>query len=356
MRKIVTIVGARPQFIKAAALSRVLRANGLEEILVHTGQHYDRELSELFFEELDIPRPNHHLDVGSGTHGAQTGAMLQRLEPIIAAESPDWVLVYGDTNSTLAGALAAAKLNRAVAHVEAGLRSFNRAMPEEINRVLTDHVSSLLFCPTSTAVKNLAREGITTGVHHVGDVMKDVAVHMAQRAENRSRFSGDPQAVERSFILVTIHRAENTDAPERMRAIVEALESLAEEMTVLFPVHPRTRARMDASGLKLAKVRTLEPLGPLDMAFLERRAAVIVTDSGGVQKEAYFHGTPCVTVRTETEWVETVESGWNRLASPDRSRGIVDAVHLARASRPTAEIADYGTGSAAMRIASILAA
>jgi UDP-GlcNAc3NAcA epimerase len=355
VKKIVTVVGARPQLVKAAALSRALRADArAPEVLVHTGQHYDPRLSDAFFRELDLSPPAHHLGVGSGTHAEQTGAMLRGIERVILEERPSVVLVYGDTNSTLAGALAAAKLRVPIAHVEAGLRSFNRSMPEEINRILTDHVSAALFCPTRTAVANLAAEGIHAGVHHVGDVMLDIALDAGRRSESESRFRHDAELRGGEFVLATVHRPENTDDPARLEAIARALVAMSAEVRVVFPVHPRTRARLDALRVDLSPVRRIEPVGLIDMAFLERHASVIVTDSGGVQKEAYFHRRPCVTLRTESEWVETIEAGWNRLATPGDAEAIVATVRAARGSRPTRTITDYGDGGAAARIAGLL--
>ncbi len=348
--KVLTVVGARPQFIKAAPVSRELRQVATE-VLVHTGQHFDANMSDVFFEELGIPKPDYHLGIGGGSHGAMTGAMLASLEAVIQQEKPDWVMVYGDTNSTLAGGLAAAKLHVPVAHVEAGLRSFNRQMPEEINRVLTDHLSTLLFAPTETAVRHLANEGITRGVHQAGDVMLDATRLFLDRAEaNRSRFdmldldSG-------SYVLATVHRAENTDDPARLREILGAFGALAEP--IVMPLHPRTRKQLDAFGLDLpGNVRAIDPVGYLDMLLLESRAKVILTDSGGVQKEACFLEVPCVTLRDETEWTETVEAGWNTLAGADAERIRTALSEVRRPSRP---LAAFGDGRASRRIASILA-
>lgn len=353
MRKITTIVGARPQFIKAAALSWAFRRHGgFSESLVHTGQHYDPDLSDVFFRELDIPAPRHHLNVGSGAHGAMTGEMLKRIEEVLLADRPDAVLVYGDTNSTLAGALAAAKLQLPFAHVEAGLRSFNRAMPEELNRVVTDHLSRWLFCPTRVAVQHLAREGIERGVSMVGDVMHDVAKQVAERARTHSTFAGT--RAPKSFVLATIHRAENTDDPARLGNVVWALEQLAARVDVLLPLHPRTKKALTTAGISTSRLTVLDPVGLVDMTWLEANARLIVTDSGGVQKEAYFQRTPCLTLRTETEWVETVEAGWNTLADPrDRQlleRGLAEATQ----DRARHEIPDYGTGEAAATIVGIL--
>ena len=323
--KVVSVVGARPQFIKSAPMSRVLRRRHCQ-VLVHTGQHYDRELSAVFFDELDIPAPDYYLGVGSGPHGAQTGAMLQAIERVLISESPDWTLVYGDTNSTVAGALAAAKLHIPVAHVEAGLRSYNRRMPEEINRVVTDHVSDLLLCPSDTAARNLQAEGIARGVHVVGDVMVEALASAAEAARQRSEVLGSLRLSERAYLLVTVHRAENTDDPARLQSIVAALKSLAEP--VVWPVHPRTRKALQALGCAPGQsphLHLVEPLGYLDMVRLEESARMILTDSGGIQKEAYWLGVPCLTLRDETEWVETVEAGWNRVVGVDPER-IVDAV------------------------------
>ncbi len=339
---IVTIVGARPQFIKAAAVSRVLRVRH-REALVHTGQHYDANMSAVFFDELGIPPPDVNLAVGSASHGAQTGAMLAKIEEVLLAERPDWVLVYGDTNSTLAGALAATKLHIPVAHVEAGLRSFNRAMPEEINRVLTDHVSDLLLCPSETAVENLAREGITRGVTLVGDVMADALRLAAERADDSVLASSGVQPGD--YALATVHRAENTDDPLRLQGILTSLTLL--DMPVVFPVHPRARRAIAALGwTPPAQVRLIEPVGYLGMVALMRGARAILTDSGGVQKEAYWLGIPCVTLRDETEWVETVTHGWNTLAGADPER-IVAAARQPRPATPRPPL--YGDGYAAER-------
>ncbi len=330
--KILTVIGARPQFIKAFIISRQLRRHHTE-ILVHTGQHYDYEMSQVFFDQLEIPAPDVNLNVGSGNHGAQTGAMLAGIEEIILREKPDWMLVYGDTNSTLAGALAAAKLHIPVAHVEAGLRSFNRRMPEELNRVLTDHISDLLFCPTDTAVSNLAAEGITRGVYQVGDVMHEALLFARDRASSTSCILQSLGLVPGGYLLATVHRAENTDATKRLAGIVEALN--AAESTVILPVHPRTRKILGAAGLGdfNRHVRMIDPVSYLDMVTLEQNAKVILTDSGGVQKEAFWLGVPCVTLRNETEWVETVHLGWNKLAGAD-PQAIIQAVQEFQANLP----------------------
>jgi UDP-N-acetylglucosamine 2-epimerase len=324
--KIVTIVGARPQFIKAAPVSRAIRDHNedeknprITEVLVHTGQHYDHGMSQIFFDELDISEPNLNLGVGSGTHGWQTGQMLVRIEEVLLTEKPDFVVVYGDTNSTLAGALAAVKLRIPVAHVEAGLRSFNREMPEEHNRVVTDHCSDLLFCPTQRAVDNLAREGVTNGVHLVGDTMYDAVLQCAAIAQKRSTILEDLNLEPKTYLLTTIHRPYNTDIPENLQNILSAFAEIGE--VIVFPVHPRTRKKIakleDRFLHDLTNIKMIEPVGYLDMLVLEENARLILTDSGGMQKEAYFFGVPCITLRPETEWLETVEVGWNVLAGSD---------------------------------------
>lgn len=353
--KVVSVVGARPQFIKAATVSRMLRESSSSEVLLHTGQHYDYGLSEVFFDELDIPVPAHDLGVGSGPHGQQTGRMLEAVERVLMDEQPDGVLVYGDTNSTLAGALAAVKLHLPVAHVEAGLRSFNRKMPEEINRVLTDHASNLLFAPTDTAVENLLEEGIGEDrIRQVGDVMYDAALFFAERADRTSSILEDLGLEEESYLLATVHRAENTDDPDRLRAVFRGLTAIADEVPVVLPLHPRTRSALaDVGELRRAResLRLIDPVSYLDMVMLEKNAALIVTDSGGVQKEAYFQGVPCLTVRDETEWVELVELGWNRLAPPRSAAQVEAAIReslSAEGGRSGAE--PYGSGDSARRI------
>ena len=347
--KVLTVVGARPQFIKAAAVSRGLRVEHTE-VLVHTGQHYDRSLSQVFFEELDIPEPDYNLGVGSASHGVQTGAILAKLDDLLLEECPDCVLVYGDTNSTLAGALAAAKLHIPVAHVEAGLRSFNRAMPEEINRVLTDHVSDWLFCPTETAVHNLAAEGITEGVHNVGDVMYDAMLHNVEIAARRSRILSDLCLEPKRYLLVTVHRPRNTDNLDNLRSILEALNRLGE--AIVLPAHPRTRAAIRRTDTVLrSHVQLTEPVGYLDMLILEKNARLILTDSGGVQKEAYFHKVPCITLREETEWTETVRAGWNTVVGADTA-AILAAAQSERAIEGSPDV--FGDGRASERIIDIL--
>jgi len=353
--KVVTVIGARPQFIKAAVVSRAFREYfpNVTEIIVHTGQHYDANMSDVFFEELDIPFPNHHLGIGGGTHGQNTGRMIERIEALLTDMSPDWVLVYGDTDSTLAGALAASKLHIPVAHVEAGLRSFNRRMPEEINRVLTDHLSEILLTPTEAADLNLAREGIQkSAVRRVGDVMYDAAIYYAKRARERSTVLQNFQLEPKSYVLATAHRAENTDDPTRLSGIVQGLS--ASPLPVIWPLHPRTRKRLAAFEIDLPRnLNPIEPVGYLDMVSLESNAALIATDSGGVQKEAYFHGVPCITLREETEWVETVESGWNRLVGADAES--IGAALQEREVPKTTQSALYGDGRAGVSIVNILA-
>ncbi|CVK33934.1 non-hydrolyzing UDP-N-acetylglucosamine 2-epimerase [Methanoculleus bourgensis] len=321
--KILSVVGARPQFVKCAPVSRELRKVH-EEILVHTGQHYDYLLSEVFFRDLGIPAPDYHLDIGSGSHGVQTGRMLAAVEEVIAKEEPDLVLVYGDTNSTLAGALAAAKVHVPVAHVEAGLRSFDRRMPEEVNRVLTDHCSDILFCPTATAVANLAAEGVTAGVHLTGDVMVDALQQNLPLAKERSTALIDLGLSPKGYFLATVHRASNTDDPAALRAIMDAFARL--DAPVVFPVHPRTRKKFAEYGIApAANVSVVEPLPYFDMLALLSGARAVLTDSGGVQKEAYILEVPCVTLRENTEWVETLEDGWNVLVGADADRIVAEA-------------------------------
>jgi len=348
--KVASVVGARPQFIKAAPVSAALRKQH-QEVLIHTGQHYDDEMSATFFRSLHIPEPDYNLGVGSGPHGEQTGKMLLEVERVLKEEAPDFTLVYGDTNSTLAAALAAAKLHIPVAHVEAGLRSHNRHMPEEINRVVADHLSTLLFCPTQTAVEQLAAEGIHAGVHLVGDVMYDVALATAQEARQRDaiRRLG---LTKKGYLLCTVHRPQNTDDPTNLKAILAALAGCGR--TVVFPVHPRTKKAFEASGLLHDMRETLvltEPLDYLDFQCLLIEAAKVLTDSGGVQKEAYFFGVPCITLRDETEWIETVEDGWNVLVGADREE-ILRAI--AEFNPSGTQNKSFGDGRAAERIVDVL--
>lgn len=357
--KICTIVGARPQFIKASAVSHVIDATDeIEEILVHTGQHYDANMSDVFFEELKLRRPNYNLDIGGGPHGQMTGQQLIRIEEVLIDEQPDVVLVYGDTNSTLAGALAAAKLHVPVAHVEAGLRSFNRRMPEEINRILTDHVSEWLFAPTQFAMDMLENEGLgDRKLHLVGDVMYDVALEIAASRAQRN----NPRAVlgldDAPMVLATIHRQENTDDPARLEEIFGALIELTDRYTVVIPLHPRLKgARKDTidalSGA--ARLHFTDPLGFGLLADLVADADLVVTDSGGLQKEAFFHRTKCVTVRDETEWQELVENGWNRLPTSIARPAILEAVELQMAANPAEGFEPYGDGASARKIVGLL--
>lgn len=353
--KIATIVGARPQFIKAAPVSKALTEAGHTEFLIHTGQHYDYGMSQVFFDELGLPQPDVNLGIGSGLHGRQTGQMLMVIEEQLLARKPDWLLVYGDTNSTLAGALAAVKLHIPVAHVEAGLRSFNREMPEEHNRVLTDHCSDLLFCPTETAVEHLNREGIRQGAHLTGDVMYDAVLHFARIAQSRFPLLQNLNVRPKQYFLATIHRPYNTDNPVHLAEILQALASL--DHPVIFPVHPRTQAAINK--LKSDRptidsdnnIKFIEPVSYLDMLLLEENARLIITDSGGVQKEAFFFGVPCVTLRPETEWVETVKSGWNKLVSIDQAQ-IQAATSVGNwpLEKPPAL---FGDGQASAKIAAI---
>ena len=357
--KIVAIVGARPQFIKAAAVSRALKATpGIEEVLVHTGQHYDDNMSRVFFQELELPEPSYDLAIGSGAHGEQTGRMLEAIERVLVTEKPDWALVYGDTNSTLAGALAAAKLHVPVAHVEAGLRSFDRRMPEEVNRVLTDHASDVLFAPTATAVANLRREGFDEArIRLVGDVMYDAVLHYGKGIDGTSTILKELGLKPKSYILATVHRADNTDDPDRLRAIFDGLGKVAAEIPVVLPLHPRTRAalkRYEMADQAPRGLHLIDPVGYLDMLRLESDAKLIATDSGGVQKEAFFCRVPCVTLRNETEWTELVDTGWNRLAPPTSSEAVAAAL-LGAADPPGTAPADlFGGGHASEHIAQTL--
>lgn len=357
--KIVTVVGARPQFIKAAALSHVLRSrDDLQEVIIHTGQHFDPGMSAVFFDQLGIPAPDVSLDIHSLPHGAMTGRMTEGIEQYLLSDGADLVLVYGDTNSTLAGALAAAKLHIPVAHVEAGLRSFNRRMPEELNRVVTDHLSDLLFAPTPAAVENLAAEGISgEQVVLTGDVMFDCAIRFGDVARRESDVLNRFEVVEGGYVLCTVHRAENTGDKQAMAALIDALQKVAATIPVVMPMHPRTAKLMQQDGLNFAGINGLklvEPVGYLDMVRLEQGSALILTDSGGVQKEAYFHRVPCITLRTETEWVELVDAGWNEIC-PLHLGGQVIADRVGeRTGSSGKDISLYGDGRAAERIANAL--
>jgi len=349
--KIVSIVGARPQFIKCAPLSREIRKHH-QEILVHTGQHYDPEMSAIFFDELSLPHPDYHLGVGSGSHGTQTGAILAGTEQVLITEDPDLVVVYGDTNSTLAGALAAAKLHIPVAHVEAGLRSFDRSMPEEINRVVADHLSTLLFSPTKKSVDNLQAEGITEGVHQVGDVMKDALEFNRRTAAARSEIIEQTGISKGRYLALTVHRPSNTNSRDHLSEIIGALAE--SDMAVVFPIHPRTRKYLEEYGIfrhMPENILCIDPVGYLDMLQLMTHAHKILTDSGGVQKEAYLLGIPCITLRETTEWIETVEEGWNVLVGADRVK-IRDAIVSFSPHKPRRDV--FGPSGASGRISRIL--
>jgi UDP-N-acetylglucosamine 2-epimerase (non-hydrolysing) len=349
--KILSVIGARPQFIKAAPLSRILRKKHTE-VLVHTGQHYDPEMSDVFFKELNIPEPDYNLGIGSGLHGEQTGKMLTEIEKLLIKEEPNLVLVYGDTNSTLAGALAASKLHIKVAHVESGLRSFDKSMPEEINRILTDHVSDLLFCPTKTAVANLKNEGIRNGIHNVGDVMMDALQYNIKIAEKKSTILDDMDLSSKDFMVATVHRASNTDDIENLSSIVEAFCSVDEN--IVLPIHPRTEKYLKQYGLwdKLCgHIMVTSPVGYIDMLELMANSKKILTDSGGVQKEAYMLGIPCITMRENTEWVETVNDGWNVLVGADHEQ-IVDAINEFEGADVRGDV--FGCGDACEKITEMI--
>lgn len=357
--KIVAVIGARPQFIKASAVSRAFKeSSGFKDLLVHTGQHFDANMSNVFFDELGIPRPDYNLGIHGGGHGAQTGRMLEALEEVLKKERPCQVIVYGDTNSTLAGALAASKLHIPVAHVEAGLRSFNRRMPEEINRVMTDHVSDLLLAPTEASVVNLRNEGLTGDkVCQVGDVMYDVALFYGEKAEAISQILRKLGLDSGGYVLATIHRAENTDDPLRLKAIFEGLCEISQDLPVVVPLHPRTRKSLFGLGWALpvtgSKMKIIDPVGYLDMVKLEKNACVIVTDSGGVQKEAFFHRVPCVTLRGETEWVELVALGWNLLVPPKSAAVVAEGVREGLVLKGE-DSNCYGDGNAAQKIVDLM--
>jgi UDP-GlcNAc3NAcA epimerase len=379
--KITTIIGARPQFIKAAPVSRAISEHdSLTEVIVHTGQHFDADMSDVFFKELNIPKPDYNLCINSFSHGAMTGRMIEKIEEILIKEKPDWVLVYGDTNSTLAGALAAVKLHIPIAHIEAGLRSFNRKMPEEHNRVLTDHCSDLLFCPSQTAVQNLQKEGFSNITNdgkllgrrffenalsafsfqlaplviNVGDTMYDAALQFSEIARSKSTILEDLGIKPKEYLLATVHRPYNTDIPGNLQNILSAFLEINEP--IIFPVHPRTKQRLEdlkstsVAFVKDSKLRCISPVGYLDILVLEQNAKAILTDSGGMQKEAYFFGVPCVTMRTETEWVETVETGWNVVVGADREK-ILEAVRCLKTNNPRKKL--YGDGKTAEKIVKV---
>jgi UDP-GlcNAc3NAcA epimerase len=355
--RILTIVGARPQFVKAAALSRsIAEKPGLEELIVHTGQHFDANMSDVFFEEMAIPKPAYNLHINSLGHGAMTGRMLEEIEKILKDVEPDMLLVYGDTNSTIAGALAAKKLHIKVGHVEAGLRSFNMEMPEEINRILCDRISDHLFCPTDSAIDNLMKEGFENfdcAIHRTGDVMQDAALFYAQQSSSKSRIR-ESLNLSDPFALATIHRAENTDDPVRLQGIVDALNSIHSEMPVVCPIHPRTRGILKKLGIE-ASFKIIDPVGYFDMIELLKHSAIVLTDSGGLQKEAFFFSSPCVTLRDQTEWVELVSGGYNQLAGAEKET-IIEAFHKMLGAKPDFQANLYGSGNAANNIAEILSA
>jgi UDP-GlcNAc3NAcA epimerase len=370
--KIVTVVGARPQFIKAGVVSRAIRVfnqrlkkKPFREILVHTGQHYDTLMDKVFFKELALPKPNYHLGVGSGSHGRQTGIMLEKIETVLQKEKPKLVMVYGDTNSTLSGALAAAKLNIPIAHVEAGLRSYNQAMSEEVNRILTDHLSTFLFSPTDQAVRNLLKEGIKDGktriVKNIGDVMYDSILYYSKLAEKKSKILKglglltNHESRVKNYYLATLHRAENTDDSKRLKPILKALNEIGKDTPIILPLHPRTKKMMKVYHLfpKGQCIKLIEPVSYFDMLVLEKNARAILTDSGGIQKEAYWLKVPCFTLRDETEWVETVKSGWNTLVGTEAERIVGEVSHKKR--KVLSEIRAFGDGKASQKIIRILA-
>jgi UDP-GlcNAc3NAcA epimerase len=341
--RIHTIIGARPQFIKAAAFSRTLKKSpDIRETIVHTGQHFDANMSDVFFKELDIPKPQYSMNINSGSHGQMTGRMLDGIEAILTEDKPDAVLVYGDTNSTLAGALAASKLHIPVIHIEAGLRSFNRKMPEEINRILTDHVSDYLFCPTKTAVDNLHNEGIKNGVHHVGDIMYDATLYAMDYIKTNFSVPQKLMGLPSEFAFMTMHRAESTESMQEFQAMMGYALRFAKEhdLKIIFPVHPRTKALVQNAKLGDTFI-TLEPLSYFETQCCLSKARFVLTDSGGLQKEAYFHRVPCITLRQETEWVETIECGWNRLWTVENYK-------------PRKDITDYGDGDCAGEVINLL--
>jgi UDP-GlcNAc3NAcA epimerase len=353
--KVLTVIGARPQFIKAAAVSRALKKAGITEVIVHTGQHYDHNMSEVFFNEMEIPKPDYNLAINDLGHGAMTGRMLEKIEAVLIDEKPDYVLVYGDTNSTLAGALAAVKLHTKVAHVEAGLRSFDMKMPEEVNRILTDRISNILFCPTQTAVDNLNKEGFkefNNDIVNVGDVMLDTLLYYKAKAAEKSRIVSDLNLAGKDFVLVTIHRAENTNDPKRLTAICEAISEINKKLPVILPLHPRTRNYLGSNNIRLDATIT-EPLGYFDMLSVLSSCKMVLTDSGGLQKESYFCGKFCVTLRDQTEWVELVNVGANVIAGADKDK-IVKEVFKNLDTKISFDKNLYGDGKASEKIAQYL--
>jgi UDP-GlcNAc3NAcA epimerase len=355
INKIITIVGARPQFVKAATISRALSKTNIKELIVHTGQHFDENMSKIFFDEMDIPVPHYNLDINGVGHGAMTGRMLEQIEVILQKENPDLVLVYGDTNSTIAGALAAKKLHIKVAHVEAGLRSFNMDMPEEINRILTDRISDYLFCPTQTAVDNLKKEGydnIGCQIYNFGDVMYDAAMYYSKISSDRATFFKSLKLPINKYVLCTIHRQENTDNPQRLEAIIDALNTINKLHKVVVPLHPRTRNILKTSNIK-AEFEIIDPVGYFDMIELIKNSILVMTDSGGLQKEAYFFGKYCITMRDETEWVELVQNGFN-ITTGANKEDIAEAFETLLTQELNSDIRLYGDGDASEKIVEII--
>lgn len=354
--KIVTIVGARPQFIKAAAVSREFsKHNKIEEVIIHTGQHYDTNMSEIFFDEMQIPKPDYNLDINGLGHGAMTGQMLEKIEEVLIKEQPDHVLIYGDTNSTIAGALAASKLHISVVHVEAGLRSFNMEMPEEVNRILTDRISNILFCPTETAVNNLKREGydnINCSIIENGDVMQDAALFYAKSSEEKSSVISANSLEKENFVLCTVHRAENTDNPNNLKAIFKALDEINRDKKVVLPLHPRTKAILQNTGIE-TEVMIIDPVGYFDMIELLKNCSFVMTDSGGLQKEAFFFKKQCITMRDQTEWIELIENGFNQITGADYDK-IIDEVKGLENRNSNFDCNLYGNGIASQVIAETL--
>lgn len=352
MPKILTIVGARPQFVKAAALSRQLIKIGVEEVLVHTGQHFDKNMAEIFFTQMNIPEPKYNLGINSLSHGAMTGRMLEEIEKILLVEQPNVVVVFGDTNSTLAGALAACKLHIPVAHIEAGLRSFNMKMPEEINRILTDRISDILFCPTETAIENLQREGFNNfeiSIENIGDVMYDVALYYSQFSEEESTLPEEIVKSKRPIILTTLHRQENTDDTERLQSIVNALNTLSENFKIVLPIHPRTKKIIETKGIEL-NFKPIEPVGYFDMIELLKKCAFVISDSGGLQKESFFFEKQCIVIRDETEWTELIDLGYNYLVGADTEL-IVEKANQMVSNEMVFKDKPFGNGEAARGIA-----
>ena len=340
--KVVTVVGARPQFVKAAVLRKLFQQNGIQEILVHTGQHYDYKMSQVFFDELEMKPPEHFIELKGRSHGAMTGEILTDVEKVLQDEKPDICLVYGDTNSTIAGALAAAKIGIPVCHVEAGLRSFNKEMPEEVNRILTDHISDLLFCSTHVAVENLKNENISRGVHHVGDIMYDAVKLFADASNAQEIISSLSLDRSKPLAMMTVHRQATVDSDEMLGKVIAYCRAFTKDHSILFPAHPRTAARITTLGIDLGDIKIIEPLAYKEMQALLASSSLLITDSGGLQKEAYFHKVRCITLRSETEWVETIAAGWNRLWTQDEYE--CDPI----------DISEYGDGDSAEKMIRIL--